>query len=264
MSDKPLNIVFSSHASAGGTTLALIHANTLGLRYIYAGGVLKEWADLMGYDSKTAALHKWEQEYGDHWDIVWENYIVSKLSAEPNFLCEGKTAGFLLPSGRAYEVFVTAPLEVRAQRAGGDGRTEDIAARDHLLGERWLRLFNVDFLNPVAIRDNYDLLLDTGALSIEESCAQIRAGISGYFGASEVTERYHANFPRVIGHYWANERSDRRGKKSLQQRLIDDGLYVTNVDIFKDWNNGYSYLLKDIPVEMRTAVEKGAHLEASL
>jgi cytidylate kinase len=250
-----LNMVVSSWPGAGGTTMALILAQLLNLKYIYAGGVLKEWAQRMGYDPSSDAFHEWEMLYGESWDYLWEDYIKELVTSNHNLLCEGKTAGFLLPDDGAYEVMVTASAQIRAQRAGGDARTEDIAARDKILSERWQRLFDVDIYDTEAILANYDLLLDNSQLTIAGSINKVLSGLQAHAVYSKLYdyEQLKSSAQQLEQSFWADQHRGKSGKDALKSYLQANDLYYTNEEIFASWLKKPE-MLKDLPKPMRDAL----------
>jgi cytidylate kinase len=259
MKSTDINVVVSSWASSGGTTLALMIADLFELKYIYAGGVIKEWSDRMGYDHTTNEFHKWENQYGDHWDRMWENYIEIKLSQQEHFLCEGKTAGFFLPEGRAFEIMVIADLETRNERSGKDNRTEEIQKRDQLLVERWQRLFDINIMDEDSLEENYDLIIDNSDLSISES---LKAAVEEIVAANP---DYEINFElgnlskitkELEKKYWKENKKTGSGKNFLKDRLNSKNLYLTSEEIFQEWklNKSYRKILEGLPEEMQQAI----------
>lgn len=258
--NKNTNIKFamSSWPSSGGTTMALICADILDLPYIYAGGVLKEWSRRMGYDPTTNREHQWEQQYGTIWDIFWEEYILLKVKNSPKILAEGKTLGFLLPKGLAFEVMITASLEVRSKRANTDLRSEFIQNRDNFLQRRWLELFKIDLFNLDSIKKNYDLLVDNSNLNIYESLELVfshflktemasNAGYTSEDFSPELLEKYQKEFMAAQAH-------GNKGKDLIKARLQEKKLIISNEEIFKEWNRDYPELLTNLPPEMRAAI----------
>jgi len=249
-----LNIIVSSWPSSGGTTIALIWAKLLNIRYLYAGGVIKEWSARMGMDPTTDAFHTFEEKYGEVWDNLWEEYIQVKFKAETGLLCEGKTAGFLLPPHNAFEVMVIADQETRSKRAGNDQRTEIIAERDHYLKERWLRLFKVDIFSLTQIEANYDLVLDNSNLNIADSLNSIWLNLKIWASNNKLDiEKYNistADFIHIETQFWTDQKSGISGKDRLKNSLQQSGLYISAEEVFTEWKSNYSELLKNIPQEL--------------
>jgi cytidylate kinase len=239
MQTQTYNILTSSWPSAGGTTMTLMLANFLKLKYIYAGGVLKEWASRMGYDPKSNEFHDWEKEYGEHWDKFWESYILWKLGDKKGFVYEGKTSGFLLPGDIAFEVMLVASEEARASRASGDGRVEEIHERDLILAERWERLFGIKFLSLEAIKENYEIMLDTSYLTLTQSFLEVLVALKYWLVDHQLShelfnlgeaEKYASEYDKLL-----STRQDVKVK--LKADLEKEELYIDNPTIFMEFSS---------------------------
>lgn len=256
---KKLNLITSSWPGAGGTTTALILAGLLELKYIYAGGVLKEWAKRMGYDPSSNRFHEWEEKYGDAWDMIWEAYIKAKLEAETNFLYEGKTAGFLLPKDIGYKIMFTATAEERAKRASTDNRTETIIARDKLLQARWKEEFGFDLFAAQDIDKYYNLRIDNSHLTILETTLAALESIKIFCRQNkiEIPEKFDKDHvAQVEKTYWELNKKDGSGKQYLQNILSQQNLLVDNDVIFADFENKVPELISQLPSEMAEVINK--------
>jgi cytidylate kinase len=249
---KGLNLIVSSWPSAGGTTVALVLADTLNLKYIYAGGVFKEWAKRAGFDPATNEFHEWESKYGESWDYFWEDYILNKVSSEENFLSEGKTAGFLLDPENAYEIMLIASGEERARRAGLDKRKETIKDRDNFLRKRWMKLFNIDFMDLEQIEENYDLIFDNTEIGIIESLELILKEILDYVEKNRLKLKVNVD-PKEINLEKYKEQAS-IDKNLIRDSLRDKGLFISNEDIFQEWKDKYSEKLSKLPKLMQEAL----------
>ena len=171
---KETNIIISGWISTGTTITALMLAYLLNKKFIYAGGTFKFIAKELGYDPKGNNMVEYEKKYGEKWDILWENYVAWKIKTERNLLANTKIGGFFTEKEPwLFEAFITADAETRQKRAGGDNRTEDIEKRDWELNDRWERLFNIKFLDPESIRENYDYLIKNDDLTISQTVFKI-------------------------------------------------------------------------------------------
>lgn len=243
-----MNVIFSSWPGAGGTTTALMVAYMLELDYLYAGGVLKEWAKRMGYDPTSDKFHEWENKYGVAWDTVWEAYVQEKLKQQDGFLYEGKTAGFLFPKGIAYEVMITADLNERVKRSVTDKRTETLKQRDELLQKRWQELFGFDLFSDEDIEENYDLRIDNTSLSIAQTTYKAMQGIKG------LTQDYGARrrLDALESEYW-KENETGNGKNMLISRLTENGHYTSNESVFAEMPRLVPEIFSKLPKEMQEA-----------
>lgn len=257
------NFISSSWPSAGGTTLALNMADILDLKYIYAGGVWKEWAKRAGYDPASNEFHEFETKYGEAWDYFWEDYIKSKLTTETGLLCEGKTTGFLCKNPKAFSVMVTASAEVRSQRAHTDMRTEQIIARDRLLSERWQRLFGVDIFSHEQITEKYTFELDNSNLTIADAIIIVTGQLRRWLDSNNLSDVETNDALSLINlerakvleaYYWNVGEDGLSGKDKLKQKLVQKNCYYTNEMIFAEWKEKYSDRLAQLPAELQAAL----------
>lgn len=254
MQPLDINVIVSSWPGAGGTTMALIIADYLKLKYIYAGGVLREWARRMDYDTTSDKFHQWEASYGENWDAIWEAYIYKKFTSTKNLLAEGKTAGFLLPDGAAFEVMVIANEAARNQRAGGDGRSETLASRDQLLQNRWSRSYNVDIFNLAAIQANYDLLLDNSTIGIADGVIKTLTALQTYLNAANLPVNFtiaEAKLHQLEADYWQMIKRGEKPKEKLKDKLFSQGLYISNDEVFNDFKTVMKDTYLTLPSEMQ-------------
>jgi|GEM_PF-3808034 len=256
MTTTAFNIFVSGLPGSGGTTLAQILADVYNLKYIYAGGVLKRWAELAGYDPKTDAFHTWEKEYGQAWDTFWEAYIKQKLGAETGYMYEGKTAGFLAPGEHAFKIMVVASPEIRAKRATVDGRLETLAERDNILRQRWLTDFSFDIFSQTQLKEHYDLVIDNSEMTVTDTLQKVanhleNSKFSTLFDHSvatpEVLTKYGHQFDLLIQNH-------QDPKAPIKASLIAKGLFVSPEQIFEEWRSSYSSKLEQLPNVMRKAL----------
>lgn len=246
MSKLP-NIIISSWPSAGGSTAARFTALSLDFKYYYAGGVLKYWAEIMGYDPKSTDLLKWSDKYHDHWDKVWEGYVAKKIEKTNKAMFEGKTAGFLLKKRKkAYSIFITAIISERQKRARGDKRTENIALRDKFLREKWKRSLGVDIFNMYQIRKNYNAVIDSSRINILQTAQAVLEQLR-YSGKFKKVNFLNAH-KELIDLYGNYEKDSDYLLNTLKYR----GLLETPREIMLEWHEKpYKKLLGKLPSEMK-------------
>ncbi len=253
---EEVNLAISGHTSSGCTSSALLLAYILQKRFIYAGGLYKLIASNLGYDPKTNDIEKYEKEYGEQWDVLWENYVSWKINNERNLLANTKISGFFTtPKLWLFEAFVTADPEVRASRAVYDNRSEDIVARDKLLQTRWKRLFKIDWLDTEAIRENYDILIRNDGLSIAETSYEIFRTMRTALGVRVLYTL--SDFEKI------EKLSHQQGKKFFYERLEKQNLLVKEKEICLDWINNFSEELSQTPLEWQEIVYRFATIEKS-
>ncbi len=241
------NIIFSGWPSSGGSTQARIVSILFGMKYIYAGGVLKYWVKQMGYDPKTSEIMDWTRKYGDHWDYVWENYIQLKAQEATNTVFEGKTAGFLIDSDNVYKIFIKADIQARLDRSKGDGREESIIERDKFLRKQWKETLDVDIFDEAEIERKYDFVLNTSKMSIEAIANMIIERLDNDQVISFEINEIKTKLNNLMSEYVRNN-------EILQQRLTENSLILEPASILEEINSKYSHLIKAIPQEMQNSM----------
>lgn len=101
---------------------------------------------------------------------------------EDNFVIDARLGFHFIP--HSIKVFLTADLEKRSRRIYKDSENNvrptenntsveitqhEIVKRQQLESERYMRLYDVDYLDPT----NYDVVIDTTHLSVEATCEEI-------------------------------------------------------------------------------------------
>lgn len=243
-----MNIIISGWPATGASTAAKFMALTLDMKYLYGGGMLKYWADQMGYDSKTNEINDWTEKYGKYWDKFWDIYAKWKIENSDNIIIDSKILGFFVKRpNNIKEIFLIASTEARKKRVGSDKRTEDISVRDKMLRQSWLKAYKIDIFDRKSLESNYDFVLDTTSINIPDVALRILEFIDSknpsYFNKhqkilSELVPEYN-NAPRAY----------------LKEALRDRNLYFPQEQIIKEWNSSLFEKYADkIPVEMRKAI----------
>lgn len=241
------NIIISGKASSGTSVTALFLAYLLNKKYIYAGGVLKFFAEELGYDPKSSDIVDFEKKYGEKWDILWENYIVWKIENTRNLLIDAKIAGFFVNQEPwLFEVFVLPSIEARIERAGYDKRTEDIHQRDLEHASRWKKLFGVDILDVEQIRENYDFIIDNSDMTISETVYKIYKVMREALGLKDIL--LMSDIEKLEAVYQV------KGKGFLLEKIRDKGNLVNINEIFSDWKKHFKSDLDNTSPEWREIV----------
>lgn len=238
------NIIISSWPSAGGSTQARLIALIFNMNYVYAGGVLKYWVDAMGYDSKTNEINKWGEKYHEHWDYVWENYLIEKIKYSKNTLFEGKTAGFLTKEPNIFKIFIKASLEARTKRSKGDKRAEEIKQRDEFLRQEWFSRFGFDLFDEESIKEKYSLIIDSSDISIQDTFMLILEALK----ENKIREFNYAEKVDRLKQIMKQYNTD---SKYLINEIEHLALIQTPQKCFEEIKLKHMHLIANIPEEMK-------------
>jgi cytidylate kinase len=243
-----MNIIISGWPATGASTAAKLMALTLDMKYLYGGGMLKYWADQMGFDSKTNEINEWTEKYGKYWDKFWDIYAKWKIENSNNLIIDSKILGFFVKSSNnTKEIYLIASLEARRKRVGTDKRTEDVILRDNILRESWLDTYNIDIFDKESLQKNYNFVLDTSEIPIPDVALRILNFLdskkAGQFDA-------HQKKLQVLMDQYLKDPRD-----FLNSELVKRDSYYPKEAIIKEWNTSeFDEPVNELPEEMRKAI----------
>lgn len=150
-----------------GKAFALKHS----LDFISAGDIFRSWAD-----EEVLSLADFEKKATK--DLQFDQKLDSRVKtygkANDNFLFDGRLAWHFVPD--SIKIKLACDLDVRIRRvASRDGISYDEARhlsleRDEIIAKRYNTLYGIeDYIND----NNFDLVIDTTSLSVEEEIEQL-------------------------------------------------------------------------------------------
>jgi len=164
-----MKITISGTPASGKSSVARILAEKLGFRHYSIGDLQRELANEHGVD-----IVEWGKiEAEDKKFDLMIDQRQREIGKEEHFVIDSWLSPKFIPD--AFKVFVDADLEVRAMRRLHHRRKEDnhtdlstvkkkMLERERINKERWLKYYDFDYTD----RDNYDLIIDTGNLTIQQ------------------------------------------------------------------------------------------------
>lgn len=166
-------IAVSGPPGSGKTTYAKRLASDLGLEYYSAGRIFRELAH-----EKGMSLEELNRLAAEDPRIDMEiDARTLKIGCKGGVVVEGHLVAWVLGSVADVRVYVTAPLDVRVRRIATREKRdpEDVyretVFREYLQWRRFLDYYGID-ANSLHI---FNLVIDTGYLSIEEAYSIIKA-----------------------------------------------------------------------------------------
>jgi len=168
-------IVISGPPGSGKSTVAKALASRLGLRYVSAGAVFRRLAEEMGLSLIELNI-KAAKDVSI--DLMIDKMILEEAE-RGDVVIEAHLGGWVAHPLADLNVFLTAPLEVRAKRiATRDGTSyeealKEIILREELQWERSRRLYGFD---PAAL-DVFDLVINTEKFEPQEIIQMIEKGL---------------------------------------------------------------------------------------
>ena len=131
--------------------------------------VLDDWISTL-----VNRRHLWPDQYLKHLMKV-----IGTIGEHGRAVIVGRGASFILPGGVSFRVRIVAPLEIRVQNVAHEFSVPSEEARRRVLRTESDRrafvrkYFHADIIDPV----NYDLVINTGTLSIDAAVEAIKGGL---------------------------------------------------------------------------------------
>jgi cytidylate kinase len=131
---------------------------------------LEDWINSLVHDR-----HLWPDQYLKHLLKV-----IGTIERHGSAVLVGRGANFVLPAERCFKVRVIAPKEFRINQVAEDFSMSKDAATTRVIQtdanrKSFIRkYFNADIADPI----NYDLLINTGSLTLEAAAAAVKAGFA--------------------------------------------------------------------------------------
>jgi len=159
-------VAISGPPGAGKTTLAKLVAKELGLRYVSVGELFRSMVEARGV-GLVEAHRLAERDFSLDLEVDSKAY---EAGLEGGVVVDGHLAGWLLSRVADLKAFLTAPLEVRAERvARRDGipleeALRQVSEREESNRRRYRELYGID----VDDLSCFDLVLNTAKWGEEE------------------------------------------------------------------------------------------------
>ncbi len=171
-------VIVSGFAGSGKSTLAKFISKEFGLKYIPAGEILRDLAKELS-TSEGDSKDWWETEKGMEFvkkrgedmsfDKELDIRLLSVIENNDNLVVDSKTMGNL--SKKGFKIWLGAGSEKRAERVSGRDNMvpeevlKKLDSRDEVDKGIYEKLYDFSLGEDF---DNFDLVLDTDSLSIEE------------------------------------------------------------------------------------------------
>lgn len=171
---KNIVIAISGPPGSGTTTIAKKLAEKLKLGYYSPGKTFKSYSKKK---ESEAALEVWEI-FGKDKDFHEKGLdkVQMEKAKDGNIVVCGKLSIFILKDLADYNIWVEAPLEIRAMRTAERDKIpfekalDRIKKREEVERESWKRFYNFDYFDQ---KHQADFVLDNSKLTVEQSVDRI-------------------------------------------------------------------------------------------
>lgn len=153
----------SGWSGTGKSTLAKKLAKRLNLEYFSVGNWFRKKAKAAGKD-----IADFMKDAPKDMHLQVDNHV-KQIARDSNVVIDARLAGWMAEDAN-FKIFLTAPVEVRAERAAGRNSTERAEERKHIIKrddqdcKNYKRIYGID-LRDLSV---YDLVLNTARLNADE------------------------------------------------------------------------------------------------
>ena len=163
-------VAVSGPPGAGSSTVAKLLSERLGIKYFSPGQYMKAKA---GGNETDAAFRGWKDEElasEEHHNSIDE--MQKDIARKGDVVIDGKLSVHMLEPFADLRVFITAPLEIRAERTSGRDRMnieevkETMEKRQKEEVENWKEMYGFDYLKKQ--EEEADMVVDSSDIRPEE------------------------------------------------------------------------------------------------
>jgi CMP/dCMP kinase len=175
-----MNIIFSGLHGTGKSTIAKMIAEQFSFTFYSTGMVFRDLAQAKGMSLEEFSKYS---ETNPEVDKELDNTIIKMAESGKNYVFDGQLPAFLLREKANLKILLKCEDQIRIQRmADRDGRTFEAQKHETIMREkseqeRFIKLYNIDVLDPGAILDTYDLIINTTKLGKNEVFALCKTAV---------------------------------------------------------------------------------------
>ncbi len=171
---KNLVIVVSGPPGAGSSTISMLLAKKLKLRYLSPG---KTYKSFLNEKEAEAALDFWKTKFGSS-EKLHHNLDTDQIkeAKKGNIVICGKLSIHFLKDLSNCKVWLDVPLKIRAQRTAKRDRIsvktaqKQILERQNLERKKWKEIYGFDYFSQ---KKQADLVINAEKMKVEETVHRI-------------------------------------------------------------------------------------------
>ncbi|MHA1272167.1 MAG: (d)CMP kinase [Promethearchaeota archaeon] len=163
-------IAISGLHGTGKSTVAKKIAELLNLKYYSTGEAFRELAKQMNMSLKEFSDYA---EQHSEIDLKLDEKIID-LAKKGNIIIDSQLSGYLLKDIADFKILLTCPLNIRVKRmaerdnSSFQEKLEETKHREESERIRFKKLYNIDLSDQKKNRSIFDLVLNTGNLTVNE------------------------------------------------------------------------------------------------
>jgi len=172
-------LTISGLHGTGKSTIGKLVAEKLGIKYYSTGQAFRDLAK-----ETNLTLEEFTEFVENNPDIDKKlDHKIIEIAQKGNIIIDSQLSGYILESIADFKILLICPLEIRVERMterdneSYDKKLEETTMREKSELVRYKKLYNIDLKNEEKIGKIYNLIIDTGNLTIDEVLEQILTAV---------------------------------------------------------------------------------------
>ncbi|MFX1375375.1 MAG: (d)CMP kinase [Promethearchaeota archaeon] len=172
-------LTISGLHGTGKSTIGKLLAEKLSINYYSTGQAFRDLAKEMNF-----TLEEFTEYVEENPDIDKKlDQKIIEIAQNNDVVIDSQLSAYILESIADFKILLTCPLEIRVKRMTGrdnasyNEKLKETIKREQSELERFEILYNIDLNDSEKRTEIYDLILDTGTLTVEEVIQKILSSI---------------------------------------------------------------------------------------
>ncbi|KXK27468.1 MAG: Cytidylate kinase [candidate division WS6 bacterium OLB20] len=219
-----INIALTGWPGVGTSTLTLLLALILDMRYVYIGSVFRTINEKLKVEGEHSLSSEFEQMIQPLIGKTIDTYVDHILLNKSGIILESDLSAFRIGKHpKVYSIFIRAGMEARKKREAKDGRVgvdAPLEERDAALREEYIKLWDTDIFDDELIARKYNVIIDNSSLTVEEEITAILDRVARLPQMKGTTrEQLHKRAQAVLKRHAAFDKESMR--KDLLKKKAD-------------------------------------------
>ncbi|MFX0080313.1 MAG: (d)CMP kinase [Candidatus Hodarchaeota archaeon] len=174
-------LTISGLHGTGKSTIGRLVAERLAIRYYSTGQAFRDLANEM-----NLTLEEFTEYVENNPEIDKKlDHKIIEIAQKGNIIIDSQLSAYILETIADFKILLICPLEIRVKRmAERDNESYDEKLKETIMREdselnRYKKLYNIDLKDEEKIVKLYNLIIDTGTLTIDDVLEQILSAVRG-------------------------------------------------------------------------------------
>lgn len=172
-------LTISGLHGTGKSTIGKLVAEKLGIKYYSTGQAFRDLAKEM-----NLTLEEFTEYVENNPDLDKKlDHKIIEIAQNGNIIIDSQISAYILESIADFKILLICPLEIRVERMterdneSYDKKLDETTMREKSELTRYKKLYNIDLKDEEKIGKIYNLIINTGNLTVDEVLEQILTAV---------------------------------------------------------------------------------------